>query len=57
MAVVKLTENGLLGAGESEVSEQGRKREEKRIFDEQSISARHCAGNLRVTLFHTFKNS
>lgn len=55
--MVKLTENELLGAGESEGSEQERKREEKVIFDEQSTSARHCAGNLRVTLFHAFKNS
>lgn len=57
MAVVTLTENGLPGAGKSEVSEQERKREEKLVFDKQSISARHCAGNLHVTLFHTFKNS
>lgn len=52
-----VTENELLGARESEISEQERKKEEKLIFDEQPISDRHCAGNLHVTLLHLLKNS
>lgn len=43
------------GTGKSEVNDQERKKEEKLVLDEQSTSARHCAGNLHVTLFHFFQ--
>lgn len=46
-----VTENELLGAGESEISEQERKKEEELAFDEQPISDRPYAGNLQLPYF------
>lgn len=46
-----VTENDLLGARDSEISEQERKKEEKLIFDEQPISDSSVLGICMLSYF------